>query len=257
MFPPYLLGAFFFCLGALCASFAGLLAARLHTGEPIARGRSRCDACGATLSALALVPVFSWLFARGRARCCGSRISAASTAGELALALLFALAFRQLGLSALLALFLACLVLLYALVLYDLAHQILPPVLLAPLCALALLYAALAAPSPAAFLSALALAAALGAFLFLIYLLSRGRAMGAADAPLLFALALVAAPRALAAFAYAFWAGAAVGIALLARGGGARMKSEVPLAPFLAAGFLLAFFTPWDPFAAIVSLLPR
>jgi len=46
-----------------------------------------------------------------------------------------------------------------------------------------------------------------------------------------------------------------VGIVLLARAPrGARMGIEVPFAPFLAAGFLLAYFTQWDPFALSTTL---
>jgi leader peptidase (prepilin peptidase) / N-methyltransferase len=51
-------------------SFLGLLIRRLPEGSPIARGRSRCDACGATLRARDLVPILSWLTAGGRCRYC-------------------------------------------------------------------------------------------------------------------------------------------------------------------------------------------
>ena len=51
-------------------SFLGLLIQRLPDAAPIARGRSRCDACGAPLRARDLVPLFSWLVADGRCRYC-------------------------------------------------------------------------------------------------------------------------------------------------------------------------------------------
>ena len=66
----------------------------------------------------------------------------------------------------------ASLLFLYTLVRYDLAHQILPPVLLYPLAALAVLYAALAAPNGAALSASLFVALALAAFLLAIHLLS-------------------------------------------------------------------------------------
>jgi prepilin signal peptidase PulO-like enzyme (type II secretory pathway) len=48
---------------------------------------------------------------------------------------------------------------------------------------------------------------------------------------------------------FSFWIGALFGIAvLLRRRGGPTMGIEVPFVPFLAAGFLLAFFTQWNPF---------
>jgi leader peptidase (prepilin peptidase)/N-methyltransferase len=52
-------------------SFLGLLIRRLPEGSPIARGRSRCDACGATLRVRDLVPILSWLMVRARCRYCG------------------------------------------------------------------------------------------------------------------------------------------------------------------------------------------
>ncbi len=51
-------------------SFLGLLIRRLPQGSPIARGRSRCEACAATLRARDLVPILSWVMVGGRCRYC-------------------------------------------------------------------------------------------------------------------------------------------------------------------------------------------
>lgn len=56
-------------------SFLGLLAVRLPKGRPIIAGRSACDQCGQVLKLADLVPIASWLAARGRCRHCGSRVS--------------------------------------------------------------------------------------------------------------------------------------------------------------------------------------
>ncbi|MFM7718990.1 MAG: prepilin peptidase, partial [Actinomycetota bacterium] len=79
-------------LGLAWGSFVGVLASRGASEEPIARGRSRCDACGATIAARDLVPIVSWLLLRGRCRACGSRIPATLPAFEVATAGLFAVA---------------------------------------------------------------------------------------------------------------------------------------------------------------------
>jgi prepilin signal peptidase PulO-like enzyme (type II secretory pathway) len=73
--------------------------------------------------------------------------------------------------------------------------------------------------------------------------------MGLGDAPVALALALLAGPGlALAGLLFSFWIGALVGIAILvSRPKGHRMGIEVPFVPFLAAGYLLAFFTRWNP----------
>lgn len=48
--------------------------ARGGTGGGAPTGRSHCDGCGKPLSARDLVPVLSWLWNRGRARCCGAAL---------------------------------------------------------------------------------------------------------------------------------------------------------------------------------------
>jgi leader peptidase (prepilin peptidase) / N-methyltransferase len=65
-------------------SFLGVLIQRLPDGAPIARGRSRCDACGAPLRAHDLVPLFSWLVAGGRCRYCEQPLGWFYPAVELA-----------------------------------------------------------------------------------------------------------------------------------------------------------------------------
>lgn len=248
-------GAAFFMLGAVIASFVGALVDRYRTGQSVLSGRSRCDRCGAPLAPGALVPLLSYFALGGRARCCGARVSAASTFAEGALGILYALAALSLGASLALPFFLAALAALLALVRYDLRHQILPPPFLAAFVASAALAGFFAAPS--AFGPGLVIAAALALFFAFLNLVSRGRWMGNADAPLAFGLALLVGPAAsLSGFVFSFWIGATVGIGmLLTRPAGSRMGVEVPLAPFLAAGFLLAYFTQWDPVAIVAALL--
>lgn len=245
----------FFILGAALASFAGLVAARLHTGQGILRGRSRCDACGRPLPFAALVPVLSFAAAGGRAACCGARLSSLSPLAEGLLGALFVASYALLGASVVLPAFLAALALLTLLVMYDLAHEILPPALLVCFVAAAALAGYLAAEDDRAFLASLALAAIFALFFAALHVFSRGRAMGLADSPLVFGLALLVGPSAVPGLLFSFWIGAGVGILLLvAARPGARMGIEVPFAPFLAAGFLLAYFTQWDPFS-ITALL--
>jgi leader peptidase (prepilin peptidase) / N-methyltransferase len=55
-------------------SFLGVVIDRLPAGRPLVLGRSRCDACGATLAASDLVPVASWLWRRGRCAYCGAEL---------------------------------------------------------------------------------------------------------------------------------------------------------------------------------------
>jgi leader peptidase (prepilin peptidase)/N-methyltransferase len=56
-------------------SFLGVVIDRLPAGRAVLVGRSRCDACGATLGAKDLVPVVSWLRQRGRCAHCQAELS--------------------------------------------------------------------------------------------------------------------------------------------------------------------------------------
>lgn len=239
--------ALFFALGTIIASFVGVVVGRLYSGESIVRGSSRCDVCGVRLSAFSLVPIVSYIASSARARCCNARLSWRAPASELLLGALFVLSYLHLGATLLLAFFLLALALLLALVLYDLAHQILPPLLLWPFVLAAAAAGYLAAPSMGDFWYSCLVAGAFALFFAALHFCSGGRAMGLADTPLVFGLALLVGPAAFSGLLFSFWVGAAVGITILFMTPlGSRMGIEVPFAPFLAAGFLLAYFTQWN-----------
>ena len=249
-----LIPAALFVLGAIVASFVGVLSGRLNTGQSFLVGRSRCDACAATLSPRALVPILSYVVSGGRAHCCGARISVLSPLTELLLGALFVLSYLTIGLTIALPFFLISLSVLLALVLYDLTHQILPSSLLVLFVATSAMAGFLESSSLSAFTSSLVTAVLVAASLAAVHFFSDGRAMGFADAPLSFGLAILSGPAALSGFVFSFWIGAVVGIfILLRRPVGSRMSSEVPLAPYLAAGSLLAYFPQWHPFVLIAA----
>lgn len=85
--------------GLVMGSFLNCYAIRLVKGEPIARGRSHCVECGHTLSAADLVPLFSWLFLKGRCRYCGKKISAEYPLSELICAIIFVSFILKFGIS--------------------------------------------------------------------------------------------------------------------------------------------------------------
>jgi len=250
-----ILYAFFFVLGALMASFIGVVVARLYTGQSAVRGHSRCDVCGTSLSPYVLMPIFSYIVSGGRSRCCHTRITPTAPLGELVLGSLFVLSYVRIGITLELCAFLIALSLLAALVLYDAAHQILPPSLLALFVLASATKAWLSTPVFAELYPVLFMACGFAIFFAVLHGLSKGRAMGLADSPLVFGLALLGGSSALAGFLFSFWIGAGVGILLLAgTPRGSRMGIEVPFAPFLAAGFLLAYFTQWNPLVLIARI---
>lgn len=74
-------------LGAVMGSFLNCAAYRIAHGQSFLKGRSHCPDCGHVLGAPDLVPVFSWLFLRGKCRYCGKKVSVRYLLVELFFAL--------------------------------------------------------------------------------------------------------------------------------------------------------------------------
>lgn len=61
-------------IGLCVGSFLGLISLRLPRGEDVVFGRSRCRGCGNVLRPWHMIPIISWLIARGRCQDCRSAI---------------------------------------------------------------------------------------------------------------------------------------------------------------------------------------
>jgi leader peptidase (prepilin peptidase) / N-methyltransferase len=80
--PSVLLVGTAIWLGLLFGSFLNVVIYRLPRGMSVATPPSTCPGCGARIRPFDNVPVLSWLWLRGRARCCGVAISARYPAVE-------------------------------------------------------------------------------------------------------------------------------------------------------------------------------
>lgn len=97
---PYIILYFFvFMFGACVGSFYNVIALRLPLKESFTKGRSHCPKCMHTLSALDLVPFFSYIFLRGKCRYCKEKISFRYPVVELIGGLSAVFSFYKLGLS--------------------------------------------------------------------------------------------------------------------------------------------------------------
>lgn len=78
--------------GFIVGSFLATVLVRWPRGRNPLGGRSACDACGAVLGPLDLIPILSWVIRRGRCRTCGAGIDSRHLAMELAAGLVGAAA---------------------------------------------------------------------------------------------------------------------------------------------------------------------
>jgi leader peptidase (prepilin peptidase)/N-methyltransferase len=231
----------------LAGSFVGVVVERLPDGVPIGFVRSRCAQCDTVLGARDLVPLGSWLAARGRCRHCGGWIGWFYPAIELAalgIALVAALVDRGLDawVDALLGWWLL------ALAWIDWRRLLLPDTLTLPLIALGLAAAWALAPGELWSRAAGAAAGYLGLWVVAwLYRRLRGRdGLGLGDAKLLAAagawVGVAALPSVLAGAALAALAAAA---AMTIAGRRLDRHAALPFGPFLAAAtWLVWLFGP-------------
>ena len=89
----------FFILGAVLASFYGVVGTRLPEGKSIIKPGSHCDTCNHPLGFLDLIPIFSYIFSKGKCRHCKEKVSIINPITEFITGLLFELAYLHYGLS--------------------------------------------------------------------------------------------------------------------------------------------------------------
>lgn len=77
-----------FVFGAVVGSFLNVVIYRVPAGQSVVRPGSHC-ACGAPIAWHDNIPILSWFFLRGKARCCGRAYSFRYAFVELLTALLF------------------------------------------------------------------------------------------------------------------------------------------------------------------------
>jgi leader peptidase (prepilin peptidase) / N-methyltransferase len=237
-------------LGLAVGSFLNVVIYRVPRGESLVTPASHCPSCGVPIRPWHNVPLFGWLFLRGRCASCRTRISVRYPLVELGCALLFvALALRlsHLGLLSALPAYLYFAAIGIALALIDLDVQRLPNSIVLPSYPVVAGLLAVAAGVHGSW-SPLLRAVIGGAILFAFYFalaFAYPAGMGFGDVKLAGLLGAVLAYlswRVLVVGAFGgFVLGAVVGLVVLATGRGGR-KTALPFGPFMIAGALIAIF---------------
>lgn len=245
----------FFIFGLVIGSFLNVVICRYNTGQTF-RGRSVCLSCQAHLCWYELIPLLSFLALGGRCRTCQTKISRQYPAVEIITGILFAFLYLKLeslfyfDISVFFATYAYYAVLFSLLIIiafYDARHKIIPDplaVLFGTLSFLGLFLFTegrleLHLPAWKELLSGFAVAVPFA----LLWLISRGTWMGLGDAKLALGLGwMLGISRIVSATVLAFWSGALLSVVLLLFSKKYKIKSEIPFAPFLIFGALIAFF---------------
>ena len=112
--------------GAAMGSFLNCAAGRIAKDQSFLKGRSICPACGHTLTVADLVPIFSWIFLRGRCRYCKAKVSVRYLLTELLFAALTVLCLLRFDLTVLCLRNWILICCLFCLSLVDLESMIIP-----------------------------------------------------------------------------------------------------------------------------------
>jgi len=274
---------FLFIIGTAVGSFLNVLIDRWSNDQPIT-GRSHCDFCKKQLKSIDLIPIFSFLFLCGRSRCCNKKLSWQYPIVELVTGIiLFGIWNMEFGIwngnkgmqnveliskffilnsssifqilnSIFLFGIITCLIVVFF---ADVKYQIIPDqiqiILLIIGFILQVSYMLLAGCNNGQLLncyivkllSFVVAGVVVMIPILLIYLISRGRAMGFGDVKLAFNMGiLLGAKGGLLALYFAFILGGIFGAYLLLSKK-KKLKSKIAFGPFLVLGTLiLLFFTP-------------
>lgn len=241
---------FMFLFGAVVGSFLNVCIYRLPKGESLVKSNSHCMTCGTPILKRDLVPIVSWCMLRGKCRACKAPISPRYTVVEALNAvgwLLISLHFGMFYSSAVsFHAILCCLVYSALIVVFfmDWDTQLIstPVVIFIGLLAIP---EYIFRPSYYGVEISYML---IGLFtasvpLFLIWLISKGRAIGLGDVYLMAATGLFLGwQRTIAALFIGVILAAIAGIIIKARGG----SSQFAFGPWLSLGILIAMLYGWE-----------
>lgn len=183
-----------FIFGLVMGSFCNAWAWRIANGEKIQKGRSHCPKCGHTLAAKDLIPLFSWLFLKGKCRYCGESISKRYPLAELISGLWYLSMVLRFDLSLTTLRFCILGSLLLVLSLVDIDTMELPPGLMAAAAAASLIRLAEAPSSWKNMLLGLIPAAALLGIVLIMDKILKKDSMGGGDIKLMAVLGLHLGP---------------------------------------------------------------
>lgn len=233
-----------FIIGSVLGSFLNVVIDRLSTGRGIVGGRSYCELCKRTLSPIDLIPIFSYIFLRGKCRFCKNKIPFRLVVVEILVGITFTalfLLFINQSATLLSTVFLAIILWSFIGIFFaDIEYGIIPDllVILSTVASLFYVYESHLSISNH-------LLSGIGSLVFFLVLftITRGRGMGFGDVKLSFVLGLLLGfPSIIVALYIAFLTGAVVSIILVVWRKLRFFGSTIPFGPFLVVGVITSLF---------------
>lgn len=234
----------FFLLGLEIGSFLNVCIDRLPRGESIVKPPSHCEACGHRLAAKDLIPLFSYLWLRGRCRYCRASIPGKLFYVELVSGVIYAFLYWKYGLTPELGAMIFYAALFTIIFMVDLEKNVILNKVVYPAMVIAVILGVLGIQPelpqwPVEGIANIAMGGGVGfLFFFVLAMASRG-GMGWGDVKLAGLIGLATGfPMVLVAIVLGAVLGGIVGVVLMAvkkKG----MKSLIPFGPFLSVATMV------------------
>jgi leader peptidase (prepilin peptidase) / N-methyltransferase len=231
---------YLFVIGITLGSFYNVVGLRIPKNQSIITPRSHCTSCKRTLTSLDLIPIFSYIFLRGKCRTCGAKVSPIYPFMEFVTGVLFLFSFLLLGWTPELIVALLFVSLLVIIIVSDLAYMMIPDKVLLFFLPI-LIIARIFIPIDPWWDPILGAFSGFG-LLFLIALVTKGNGMGFGDVKLYFVIGIVLGFQAviLSFFLASLFGSIFGGIGLLT--GLVKRKQPIPFGPFIAVGALISYY---------------
>lgn len=247
--PKIFLTITFFIFGTIIGSFLNVLIFRIFSGDylGIIKGRSECNSCKQRLKAKELIPLLSYVWLKAKCKNCKQKISLTYFITELLCGLSFMTAFLYFpqafdsySNSIYFILILYYLSVLVFTTIYDLLYFEISDLILLP--AIAVAFLALLHPLSPEFKSGVLGALLIFSFFYLQILVSKGRWLGGGDLRIgVFMGLILGFQNSIVALASAYFLGSIISLILISSSK-LKLKSEIPFAPFLCLGTIIAFY---------------
>ena len=238
-------------------SFYDVLGLRIVKKESIIKPKSHCEKCGHVLSWYELIPIFSFIFLKGRCRNCKTKLSYLYLFSEFFCGILFAISFYSFGFAPELIISLTLSSLLIIVTVSDVTYMIIPDRFIV-ISAVIILLTKLIFFDVSSFLSALLSGIAAFSIMFVImkfgdYIFKK-ETLGGADVKLMFVVGITLEPfLSLLVIVIASMIALPISLVLLVK----EREHAIPFGPFIVIGTLIVFLTKLDGLKIIKFLLGK
>lgn len=238
-------------------SFYNVLGLRIVKKESIIKPKSHCEKCGHVLSWYELIPIFSFIFLKGKCRNCKTKLSFLYPFSEFFCGVLFAISFYSFGFAPELIISLTLSSLLIIVTVCDITYMIIPDRFIITSGVLILLTKLIFFGIKPFFTSLLNGLLAFGIMYLIMKLgdyIFKKETLGGADVKLLFVVGISLEPfLALLVIIIASMIALPISLVLLVK----EKEHAIPFGPFILIGTMIVFLTKLDALKIIHFLIGK